>query len=259
MASAARVLQREPGRTVTLEEGGATVRKAFHGDAAAVLAEQARREFDRMSRFTAALADVDLAACPEPLELGTVPEPFVRMTRAAGVPMQDHLARTTWTPDTHRRVADVLRRALVRYVETFDEPYWDFILRNMFYDPDTGMVTFFDFGVPALYEPAIADLERLSSLEVSLGSLLASSVFEAGRPRRLSRRREHRQAPLLARTVLVRCLDESHGLPVGIDGVAAAARITYGLAASDGGRLRRAWYRSGGRLLARPGATLDRL
>ncbi len=259
MAPAPKVLQREPGRTVTLEDGGAGVRKTFHGDDTAFLAQLAWREFDRMGRFRAALDDVDLATCPKPLEVGALPEPFVRMELAAGVPMQDHLARTTWSTDMYQRVAEVLRQALIRYVQTFDEPYWDFILRNMFYDANTGIVTLFDFGIPVLYEPAIPDLERLSPLEVSLGSLLASSVFEAGRPRRLSRRREHRQAQVLARTVLMRCLLASDGLPIGSEGVARAARITFDLAASDGGWLRRTWYRSCGRLLTRPGVTLDRL
>ena len=259
MAAAARVLQREPGRTVTLEDGGATVRKTFHGDDAALLTRMAAREFDRRSRFRVALRDVDLATCPRPLEVGAVTEPFVRMERAVGVPMQDHLARTSWTAQDYQRVADVMRIALIRYVQTFDEPYWDFIVRNIFFDPDTGTITFFDFGIPVLYEPAIPDLERLAPLEVSLGSLLASSVFEAGRPRRFWRRREHRQAQALAAEVLARCLDASEGLPVSIEGVARAARLTFDLAATDGGWLRRTWYRSCGRLLTRPSATLRRL
>ena len=259
MAGAARVLQREPGRTVTLEAGGATVRKTFHGEDTAGLARLASREFDRMSRFRVALGNVDLATCPKPLEVGVLPEPFVRMERAAGAPMQEHLARTTWNAQNYQRVADAMRIALIRYVETFDEPYWDFIVRNMFYEPTTGIVTFFDFGIPVLYEPAISELQHLAPLEVSLGSLLASSAFEAGRPRRFWRRREHRQAQVLAAEVLTRCLEASEGLPITVEGVTRAARLTFDLAATDGGWLRRTWYRSCGRLLTRPSATLHRL
>jgi hypothetical protein len=253
------VLQQEPGRTVALEDGGLIVRKTFHGADRAQLAQMAAREIDRMARFREALDGIDSATCPRPVELGGGPEPFLRMERARGVPMQDHLASEPWDRARYDRVGHVLREALTRYVETFGEPYWDFILRNMFYDPGRDLVTFLDFGVPTIYLPALDRLARHAPMEVSLGGLVASAVFESARPRRMRRRLEHRQAATLAAVVLERCLAASDGLPLSRAGVHTVAFTTYGLAAAGGGWGRRQWYRWYGATLGRQSDKLERL
>ena len=252
-----RVLQREPGRTVVLEDDGLTVRKTFHGDDPGALQELARREFQRMSDYSAALEGLGPARCVRPLDLELSDEPSVLMERAAGIPMQDHLASHTWSPELRDRVSSVLNQALVSYVDTFHEPYWDFILRNMYFDPIEEVITFFDFGIPVIYLPALDKMKRSSPLDVSLGGLVASSIFEAGRPRRMARRREHRQAPALAAGVLRRCLADPGNSAVSVDGVHEIAQTVYGLASRGGGLFRRGWYRSFGPLVARPMATLD--
>ena len=252
------VLQREPGRTVTLEADGSTVRKTFHGDDLWSLGQLAAREFERMSAFHDVLQDVDGAACPAPLDLVLHPEPYLRMERAAGMPLQDHLAQNVWEPERYGRVAGIMASALLRYVGTFAEPYWDFILRNMFYDPAAEAVTFLDFGIPTIYEPILAELRTTHPVDVSLGGLVASSVFEAARPRRLVRRLEHRQAPQLALAVLERCLEDPDGLDVSGEGVRKAAHAAYGVAGSGGPWSRRLWYRGVGPVLAPP-SKIDRL
>jgi hypothetical protein len=244
------VLQRQPGRTVVLEAGGQVVRKTFHGDDAGSLEQLATREFERMVRFSTALADVTAVTCPTPIELGAGPEPYVRMGRAAGVPMQSYLGTTTVDAERSASLADALGRGLIRYVETFAEPYWDFILRNMFYDERTGLVTLLDFGVPVIYAPALADLERHSPFDVSLGGLVASSVFEAARPKRFWRRLEHRQAFSLASAVTRRLLETPGAPGVTPVGVRTVAEVTYGLAETSGGRLLQGWYRLCGSKIA---------
>ena len=92
------------------------------------------------------------------------------------------------------RPRDRLLEGLVRYVDTFGEPYWDFIFRNMFYDEDEHLVTFLDFGFPPLFLPILDELERRSPIEVSLAALVASAIFDAGRPKRMGRLREHHHA-----------------------------------------------------------------
>jgi hypothetical protein len=257
--SGVRVLQRDPAATVVLEADGVTVRKTFHGEDPGRLRELARREFQRMAQFSAALDDVDSAACPKALELDLGAEPSITMERAAGVRMQSYLARKLLTPELFERVARTLQLALVRYVEAFREPYWDFIFRNMFYDAERDLVTFIDYGIPAIYLPAMGCFASKSPMDVSLGSLVASSIFEAARPTRMARLREHRQARILASVVVRQCLAALPGPPVSADGIGEVAGAAYKLARGGGGRTRRWWYGSCGEALARPAANLRAL
>ena len=254
----ARILQQEPGRTVALEAGGLVVRKTFHGADSDRQRLLATREFEHMLRFSTALARVENAMCPQPLELVVGAETYVRMERVKGLPMRDELNLSRWDVDAYRRIADILTRALMCYVETFAEPYWDFIFRNMFYDPVDHQVTFIDFGVPELYTPVLDEFSSVQPLEVSLGGMVASSIFESARPKYVTRQREHRQAPALAEAVLRRCQETALPGVLSMDRVMSVARTAYGLASSGGGVLRESWYRFGGPLLANPTVKLDR-
>jgi len=147
------VLQTEPDRTVLLEAGGAVVRKVFHSDDPSTSLGLAEREFEILGRFQAALSDLPSSTCPRPLELGRGDEVYVRMERASGLPMQDHLDLRGWPKGMEQQLSTALRQGLIRYVQTFDEPYWNFIFRNMFYDAERRLVTFLDFGFPQLYVP----------------------------------------------------------------------------------------------------------
>lgn len=254
------LLQHEPGRTVTLEPGGHVVRKTFSGSDVATLEGMARRERDRMDGYAAALTTVVGAGCPRSIELLRCGQDVVlRMERAPGRPLRDELNSTVLDAGRYRDLAVVISGALIAYVRTFDEPYWDFIFRNMFYDPAGGVVSFFDFGVPEIYGPFLGELRRRRPLEVSAGGMVASAVFEAARPRHVMRRLEHRQAPVLAASV-VQALTEM--APAGSIGVAATlevARTTYRAASAGGSPLRRGWYRYPGRGLARPGQKFARV
>lgn len=244
-----RVLQQEPGRTVFLEDSG-HVRKVFTGADPETLTRLAAREFEHMTLFAEALTDIDAAACPRPLEMGGGVAPFIVMDHAIGEPLRNHLNSPGWDRNLEQHIARVLAAGLFRYIDTFGEPYWDFIFRNMFYDRSRDLVTFIDFGVPVLYEPAMRELRSIPAVEVSLGGLVASSVFESARPRYLYRRREHGNAPALAGRVLRQVLEHPAGHRVSAEGVLDVARTTYALASRGGGRARRTWYGTVGSVLA---------
>jgi hypothetical protein len=235
-----RLLQREPGRTVTLEAGGTVVRKEFAGPTAAA---EAAREHDRLERFARALGTDGRARCPRPLELGTGEPVFVRMERAPGESLTAHLGRRAWSQDEVDRLADVLAGAVRIYVDALAEAYFDFHLRNMTYEPAAGRVWFFDFGIPSNFPPdLVGRLRELPPLDVSVGNLLGSTVFEASRPRTVLQRRRHRQSFLVAEAVRTR-------LPVEPAAVGWVARAAWDAAAADGGPLASAWYRSAGGLV----------
>lgn len=259
MGRGVQILQHEPDRTVMLEPGGAVVRKVFHSEDPGASRESAEREFGILRRFNDALSDVQSSTCPRPLELGQGDDVYVRMERASGLPMQAHLNRRDWPPGMDHELAAVLREGLVRYVETFDEPYWDFIFRNMFYDAEQRLVTFLDFGFPPLYLPMLDELNRRTPIEVSLAALVTSAIFEAGRPKRMIRRREHRRAFRLASMTVHDVASHPAAGTVSIDAIRESASGLYALAAGGGGRLRREWYLRLGALLARPSSKLRTL
>jgi hypothetical protein len=128
----------------------------------------------------------------------------------------------------------------------------------MFYDGSDGRVTFLDYGVPEIYGPALAEFARMAPLDVSLGSMVASAVFESTRAKHLARRREHRQSLLLAEAVLRQCERQAPPGAMSRAGVLSASRTAIGLASSGGGLLRRGWYRSMGPMFGRPASKLAR-
>src|SRR3954453_8523340 len=62
-----RVLQEGAGRRIVPEAGGLTARKTFTTGPRAERERTAADELSRLSRFSAALADVPGATCPRPL------------------------------------------------------------------------------------------------------------------------------------------------------------------------------------------------
>jgi hypothetical protein len=235
-----RLLQREPHRTVILETGGSVVRKEFTGPLA--WAETAR-EHDRLQRFHRALGCDGRARCPRPIEVGTGDAAFIRMDRAHGEPLVAHLGSRPWSDEEINQVASVLASAVQTYVDTFDEPYFDFHLRNMTYEPADGRVWFFDFGVPSTLTPdVVTQLLQRPPLDVSVANLLGSTVFQASRPGTMLQRRRHRQSFLLADAVRAQ-------LPVAPAEVRQLARVVWDSAATYGDWTARAWYRSIGRLV----------
>jgi hypothetical protein len=245
-----RVLQVEPHGAVVVEEGGTIVRKSFFGEDQETLRKVAATEFERQDRFWRSLQGTDVISCPRPLELIDGSCPQIRMEFARGQPISRHLrdvdlsrAELTW-------LADTLVRALDRYVRSTNEPYYDFHLRNMLYDPVNQVVAFVDFGVPKRLEESLHQFRDLSPFEISLGNLVAGTVFESARPRSFYRLRQHRQALRLCSALLERALD-GHAGEVKLRNVRRAANIAYMASVYWGPALRQGWYRLLGPVLAR--------
>jgi hypothetical protein len=244
-----RVLQVEPHGAVVVEDGETVVRKSFFGDDENTRRRIAATEFDRQSRFWRNLQGTDGISCPRPLELIDASRPQIRMEFARGQPISKHLRDVDLSSAELTWLADTLIRALASYVQSTDEPYYDFHLRNMLYDPVDRVVAFVDFGIPKRLEHSLDQLSGLSPFEISLGNLVAGTIFESARPRGFYRLRQHRQALRLCSAVLERALDGDGDL--NIENVRRASDIAYGASVYWGPALRQGWYRLPGRLLAR--------
>ncbi|TWF79000.1 hypothetical protein FHX44_114926 [Pseudonocardia hierapolitana] len=257
------VLQCEPGRVVTLEADNATVRKTFTGPDLIAERYAAEREFDHLSRYRTALSTYALATCPKAIEVNLIGPPFVRMERAVGAPLTSHLAGVLLTERQFDQLAAVIVDALRIYVLTFSEPYYDLHLRNMAVEVPSGLVTFFDFGVPDIFDPVVVkSLNDLPPLDVSLGNLLGSTAFEAARPKTLHCRLRHQQSVRLVEKVLrlSRRIDIDNQPAVDLEVIhwtaVAALRAST---TRRGGLLRTVWYGSAARFIAQPERLLGKL
>lgn len=245
-----RVLQVEPHGAVVVEDDEATVRKIYLGGDRAALRRVAATEFERQERFWTSVQSADVISCPRPLELIDESHPQIRMEFARGRPISRHVRDVGLSGAELEWLADALGRALACYVQTTNEPYYDFHLRNMLYDPERRVISFVDFGIPKRLERSLHEFNGLSPYEISLGNLVAGTIFESTRPRAFYRLRQHRQALALCSAVLERFLDRD-GAAVDLAKVRRAADIAYNASAHWGPRLRHSWYRLLGPLLAR--------
>jgi hypothetical protein len=237
------VFRRRPGCVVTLEAD--TVRKTFTGRDAGVQLRLAEREFRHLREFRRALGGLEGATCPEAVAVVSEPVPEVRMTRERGVPLLELLRRRTLDPEALAGLGAVAAAALQRWIETFDEPYEDFQFDNMLYDGASGVVAFLDFDLPA---ELAGSRPAGSPLEVSLGNLIGSTVFQSARPGWVLRRRQHRQAAALSGRVVELALASA---PVDIERLAGSSRAAYERLAAQGRWYRRLWFASVAPLVAR--------
>lgn len=241
-------------RVVVLERDCTTVKKTFRGPDPEASHQLALREFERLQRFAEALVGVDGAGCPEAKELVDAVAPSIRMSRAEGQPVAEHLTRPL-EQRLMNHLADVIARAVLVYITEFEEPYFDLHFCNMFYDRSSDMVTFIDFGLPYPTEEVPMRLQALTDLEVTLGNLIGSTVFASARPGSLRQRLRRRQALRLCRLVTHRLVLLAPG-EFTPGGLSAGAQVAYERPASQGRWYRRLWYRTAGSVLARPRRTL---
>jgi hypothetical protein len=245
-----RVLQEEPHGAVVVDENERIVTKTYFGDGSATLLEVAATEFKRQDEFWRSLRSNDVISCPRPLELIDRPCPQIRMEFAHGRPISTHLRDVELSRAELEWLAEVLVAALISYVRSTNEPYYDFHLRNMLYNPTDRVVSFVDFGIPKRLEHSLHELSDLSPFEISLGNLVAGALFESARPRSFYRFRQHRQAVLLCSALLERSLDVDTG-GADLEKVRQAAHVAYRASVYWGSAVRQGWFRLLGRLLAR--------
>jgi hypothetical protein len=143
---------------------------------------------------------------------------------------------------------------LLRYVAASGEPYRDFQFDNMLYDEGTGTLAFVDLGAPPGRARAGCGPEQAqavaSALEISLGNLVGSTIFQSARPRWLLRRRQHRQAVALCAGVVGRAA-AARPAEVSPAGLQASATSAYRRSAFGGSWPKRLWYATAGRGVAR--------
>lgn len=242
-----RRLPRPPGRTVVVEEGGGAVRKTFFGDDPRALLRLAEAEFGRLQQFHRALGDVTGAGSPRPIEIRSDPEVVIRMERAPGRPLLDVLRHRDLAPDLVERLAAVAAAAVTRYVDALGEPYADFQFDNMLFDEASEGLTFLDLGPPDGGHPPPPGSP---ALELTLGNLIGSTVFQSARPRWALASRQHRQAVALCSRIVER-VDRFEGRALAPGDLHACAVAAYQRCAFKEGWAGWIWYRSVGYFLAR--------
>ncbi|MGY1688910.1 hypothetical protein [Geodermatophilus sp. SYSU D01105] len=161
------------------------------------------------------------------------------MSRIEGQPLMDHLARTELHDERLGELAAAVATALRVYVEAVREPYHDLKLDNVMLQP-SGALAFLDFGRPQGHVPS-EDRVDDALYESSVANLLASLVFESARPKRLVRRRLHRQSAAMATALVVALADR--GTALHPERLVHEARRAY-LRSTFGRRsvARTAWY-----------------
>lgn len=240
------VLQQGSGRRTVREADGVAVRKTFTAGSLEERIRMADDELARLDRFHAALAGVPGATCPRPLGRIDGPAPGYRMSWVEGEDLAVHLDRRR-VPDAElARMGRTIAVALRAYVAALGEPYYDLKIGNVLVAP-TGDLGFVDVGLP---EGAVPPVAEDTAYEVSVGNLLASMVFDSGRPLYFFRRRYHRQSGVVA-AALVAALQDA-GRPLHSDHLLAETerayrRNTFG----RGSPVRTLWYASVGRLVGR--------
>jgi hypothetical protein len=250
------VLQEGFGRLVVLEEERGTVRKTFSGCPREEGRALARAELTRLRVLETALGSVPGASCPHALELVDSPAPGLRMTFADGENLVGVLARPV-PGENLQAMVRTIAAALRAYVDALGEPYHDFKFDNVLHDATTGVLTFVDLGLPQDWRPPAP---AHTPLEVSLGQLLGSVVFETARPVHVARRHLRRQIGDLAVGVVAAVV--ASGEAVRHDHLAHATRDAY-LRATFHRRIpsRTAWYATvgyaRGRRLRLPGGVIS--
>jgi hypothetical protein len=169
------------------------------------------------------------------------------MERLAGTKMRRLLRTESVDAGLLRNLAVAVAKALVTYVEVVAEPYDDFQFDNMLFDANTSSVVFVDFGLPDHNQRGARDS---SPLEISLGNLIGSTVFQTARPKWLLERRQHRQAVELCGAVVGEVVAIANE-PVSAERLQVEARLAYRRSAFPGSWSRHAWYGTVGYLLAR--------
>lgn len=173
------VIGRGAHATIELDSVSMLVCKQFHTPDATTAAQLARREFDYLQRFSAALADEPYLQCPKPVRLE--PEQGrVWMEYCPGSSLEHALETSNDTILEHLpHIAGQIAIAVQRYIAEFDEPYDDLTTNNMLYDPATRTLSLVDFASPVFsrhFGP-----ER-SPLELSLGTFIGVTTYHTVRP-----------------------------------------------------------------------------
>lgn len=184
--------------TVELDRATMTVHKRLHRrDEAA--AEDLRREFDHLHRFSLALEAYPFLGCPVPLDLDYLHRTLL-MTFCPGTPVDQLLSQDDNELADHlEHVGDQIRTAVEVYVATFGRPFFSLSPANMIYEPKTRTLHLYDFTKARAF-PGI-DLHR-HPIEVSLGCFVARIMQQTHGPLTFWHRARRARSKVLIQAVV---------------------------------------------------------
>lgn len=232
--------------TVVLDPESMTVYKQFSTLDENPARRLALNEFRCLTRFQQALADQPFVNCPEPLGLD-LRNGIIRMSHCPGTRLDRFLAGPSSEASKHLdHIAEQIAIAAARYVEEFDEPYFDLGQHNMIYEPRSGRLCLIDFmtmgEVRKFFQP------EHDPLCFSLGNFLGTSVYHTVRPSTWSDNPLWARVEHLTSNVLSRMSDD-YALSSSM--IRDVSTQVYGVWGLYGKPTRLLWYSTMGRALFR--------
>lgn len=165
-------------------ESGLVYKRILRSDTETAL-ELARREYRYLQRFSGALAEHVYLACPHPVEFKEDDAAFW-MTYCSGVRVDKLLSGPDDVDEHIDHIAEQIASGIQTYVSEFGEPLYSLATHNMIYDPDTWVLSLYDFTMAR----SIAGIDVHSyPHEVTLGCFLSATTRFTVRVRSCTKRR----------------------------------------------------------------------
>jgi hypothetical protein len=162
--------------TVSLEPSGRYVTKTYSHTQACCNRGFILQEFEYLQRLSRALSHCRHIRCPQPIEYD-LERCSLRMEYCRGVRLDRYIAQLSARHDRELIVfiANSLISVMSMYINEFDEPYYDFGLHNIIFDPDAIILHVYDLTETKL-------IDCTNSHEVTLGNFLSTSIYHSIRP-----------------------------------------------------------------------------
>jgi hypothetical protein len=144
----------------------------------------AEREFGHLQRLSKALMPHPNVSCPTPVRIDREHAEFW-MTHCPGVRLDKFLASSGDVASHLDHIGSQIALALRIYIEELNEPWFSLSSHNMNYEPESGIVSVFDFTKPRSFD---AIDSRTYAYEISLGCYLAATTRYTVSPARLTKR-----------------------------------------------------------------------
>lgn len=229
--------------TIELDPGSGVVCKQFRIEDTGEAADLARREFDCLRRFSAALAGQPFLHCPAAVRVD--PEQGkVWMTYCPGTELDRILSTSSASIDADlEHIAEQLAIALETYIAEFNEPYYDLATKHVLYDMPTRKLNLIDFTSRRRNRQSGS---KHAPFETSLGIFIGFSTYDSV-GRQMWRNRDYWRCQERLSVALLAQLSARHNLSRSL--ILQVGRDVYSHGGSSGRPLRRLWYRTIGQML----------
>lgn len=147
--------------------------------------ELAQREYDHLVRFSRALMKHAHVTCPSPVEMNEEHAAFW-MTYCPGQRVDKFLSGPDFVDEHIDHLAEQIAAGIQTYVDEFGEPLYSLATHNMLYDPDSQMLSLYDFTMARSIEGI--DVDSYPH-EVTLGCYLAATTRLTVRVRSCTKQR----------------------------------------------------------------------